>query len=51
MTKGEWSAAAGELSNWYGNSKTDARHLNDAKLIADAIKNGELPEKTSGKRQ
>jgi hypothetical protein len=51
VIKGEWSAAAGELSNWYGNGKTDARHLNDAKLIADAIKSGELPEKTSGKCQ
>lgn len=51
VVKGEWSAAAGELTNWYGNGKTDARHLADAKLIADAIKNGELPEKTSGKCQ
>lgn len=49
VINGEWSAAASELTNWYGNGKTDARHLHDAKLIADAIMNKELAEKTSGK--
>lgn len=51
IVNGEWSAAVSELTNWYGAGETDARHLRDAKLIADAIKNGELPEKTSGKCQ
>jgi hypothetical protein len=48
---GQWSDAVGNLTAWFGDGTSDERHIKAAKLLADAILAGKLPEAASGKCQ